>query len=422
MRFLGLLFLLLSVFQSFASFDDWFLNKTLRIDFIHAGDAGSEYFFLDELIQEPTWDRKKERLINPFDYGNYRMMAFDSASGELIYQTSWSSLFYEWQTTEEAAGIYRSFNETVLMPFPQTTVRVLFSSRNRMNKWEDKWGIFINPADIMISKENSFQCKTRRLAYHGDPSYKLDVVIIAEGYTAGQMRHFRRDAKRFMGYILGCEPFSQYRESINFWIVEAHSKESGTDIPGQNIWRQTAVNSHFYTFLSERYLTSYDHKTIRHLASNAPYDQILILVNSKKYGGSGFYNFYSMCSAHDPLSNFVAVHEFGHALAGLGDEYYSSETAFNNFYSLDVEPWEPNLTTLKAFHKKWKDLVKPGVPIPTPNDGNYENETGAFEGGGYVARGIYRPAVDCSMKSTRYNAFCPVCKRAISAMIEYYTR
>ncbi|MCX6271004.1 MAG: M64 family metallo-endopeptidase [Bacteroidetes bacterium] len=422
MRYFTCILLIFLSFQCFAGFDDLFLNRTLRIDYYHSGNAKTESFSLDELIQEPTWDRNKNQLVYPFDYGKYKFQAFDSLSDELIYQTSYSTLFGEWQTTPEATTNNRSFHETVLMPFPKSTIKVEFYSRTPANTWEKKWSFYIYPNDILISKENAYQCKTRQLLFNGDPSHNLDIVIIAEGYTKWQMPKFRRDAKRFMNYILDCEPFNNYKEKINFWTVEAHSEESGTDQPGQGIWKKTILNSHFYTFYSDRYLTTYDNKTLRHLASNAAYDQIIVLVNTGKYGGGGFYNSFAMFSSDDNLSNFVVVHEFGHALAGLGDEYYGSDVAMQNFYPVDVEPWEPNLTTLKEFNKKWKDMLKPGTPVPTPVESRYVNDVGVFEGGGYATKGVYRPMVDCTMKSTKYNAFCPVCKKAISQAIEFYTK
>ncbi|MHC1706939.1 MAG: M64 family metallopeptidase [Bacteroidales bacterium] len=419
-------FLLLALFGintlCFAAYDDLFLNRTLRIDYIHSGNAKEEYFALDELIQEPTWDRNRENLINPFDFGKYKFLAYDSVTGELIYQTSYSTLFGEWQTTAEAGLKSKAFQETVIMPFPKSIIRVEFYSRNSKNDWVKKWSFYIKPNDILISKEIAFQCKTRQLQFVGEPAHKLDLVFLAEGYTKNQMNKFRGDARRFMNYILDCEPFKNYKEAINFWTVESHSEESGTDIPGISVWKQTILNSHFYTFYSDRYLTTFDHKTMRHLASNAPYDHIIVLVNSDKYGGGGFYNFYSITSTDDALSNFVMVHELGHDLAGLGDEYYTGEVAMQNFYPKDTEPWEPNLTTMVQFNLKWKDLVKPSTPVPTPPGPKYDREVGVFEGGGYAEKGVYRPKMDCTMKSTVYNNFCPVCKRAISKMIDYYSK
>ncbi len=405
-----------------ASFEDYFLNKTLRIDYYRSGNQKEEMITLDELILEPTWDRSKTMLIEPFNYGNYKFQAFDSLSGELLFEKHYSTLFNEWQTTDEAKICNKSFQETMVMPFPKKTILVKFFTRNRSQEFVEKFNIYINPASIFISKENKYVKKTNRIWFSGDPSVKLDIVIIAEGYKGRELQKFRRDAQRFTNYLLECEPFAAMKDKINIWSVQCASEESGADIPGQGIWKKTILNSSFYTFGSERYLTTFDHKTLRHLASNAPYDQIIVLVNTEKYGGGGFYNFVSITSSNNALSNYVMVHEFGHGLCGLGDEYYTSDVAMVDFYPLDQEPWEPNLTTLVDFDRKWKNMVDKHVPVPTPAEEKYQDKVGLFEGGGYVAKGVYRPMLDCTMKSTRYNAFCPVCQKALMEMIDFYTR
>jgi len=406
----------------YTAFEDNFLNKTLRIDYMRSGNHQEEIISLDELIMEPTWDRSKTMLVDPFNYGTYKFQAFDSASGELLFERHYSTLFNEWQTTDEAKTCSKSFQETMVMPYPKKSIRVLFSTRNRKNQFVERFQLYINPSSIFISKENKFVKKTTRIWFSGDPTVKLDIVIIAEGYKSREIQKFRRDAQRFTNYLLECEPFLTMKDKINIWAVQASSEESGADLPGLGIWKKTILNSTFYTFGSERYLTTFDHKTLRHLASNAPYDQIVVLVNTDKYGGGGFYNFVSVTSSNNGLSNYVFVHEFGHGLCGLGDEYYTSDVAMVNFYPLDQEPWEPNLTTLVDFDRKWKNMIDKHVPVPTPSEEKYQDKVGLFEGGGYVAKGVYRPTLDCTMKSTKYNYFCPVCQKALIEMIDFYTR
>lgn len=406
----------------FSAFEDNFLNKTLRIDYIRSGNNLEENISLDELIMEPTWDRSKTMLIDPFNYGNYKFQAFDSASGELLFERHYSTLFNEWQTTAEAKTCSKSFQETMVMPLPKKTIRIVFLTRNRKNSFDQRFQMYVNPASVFISKEIKFVKKTTRIWFSGDPTVKLDIVIVAEGYKSREIQKFRRDAQRFANYLLECEPFLTMKDRINIWAVQASSEESGADLPGQGIWKKTILNSTFYTFGSERYLTTFDHKTLRHLASNAPYDQIVVLVNTDKYGGGGFYNFVSVTSSNNDLSNYVFVHEFGHALCGLGDEYYTSDVAMVDFYPLDQEPWEPNLTTLVDFDRKWKNMVDKYVPVPTPPEEKYRDKVGLFEGGGYAAKGVYRPTLDCTMKSTKYNYFCPVCQKALMEMIDFYTR
>ena len=216
--------------------------------------------------------------------------------------------------------------------------------------------------------------------------------------------------------------FKENKNKFNVLAIEAISEESGTDFPGENIWKNTVVNSNFYTFNSDRYLTTSDIKSMRNIASLVPYDNIIVLVNSKTYGGGGIYNFFSVVSSDNMFSEYVNVHEFGHAFAGLGDEYYDSDVAVENYYSFEKEPWEPNISNLKNFATKWKDLIEKDIPVPTPATEKYFKKVGAFEGAGYSAKGLYRPAYDCTMKSVSVNNFCPVCKRAIQQMIDYYSK
>jgi hypothetical protein len=374
------------------------------------------------MIEEPIWAGSKTQLTDTSGYGEYMFTIKDLNTKKLIYSRGFSSLFAEWQTTEEAKTTQKSFSESVIFPFPKSKVILEIFCRKFSGSWELKFTYLINPADHFISRERKMQYPCKVVQQSGEPSEKLDIVFISDGYTEGEMKKFSNDCKRFADYLLHCHPYDTYSNGINIWAVEAPSTESGTDIPATGTWKNTVANSTFYTFDSERYLTTFDNKTLRNLAANAPYDQIVLLVNSEKYGGGGIFNQFAVTSVDNSLSAFVFTHEFGHAFAGLGDEYYTSDVAYTGFYNLKVEPWEPNLTTLVNFDAKWKNKVETGIPVPTPNEEKYKNVTGVFEGGGYITKGMYRPAYDCSMKSAVYNTFCPVCRDAIGRMIDFYSK
>jgi hypothetical protein len=262
---------------------------------------------------------------------------------------------------------------------------------------------------------------TKQISGKFPPHQSLDIALIPEGYTENEMEKFRQDAKRFMQYTFDIQPFTKYKDHINFIIIEAPSEQSGSDIPGKNIWRKTLINSHFYTFDIERYLTSPDVHSIRNLAACVPYDQIFILVNTNKYGGSGIFNSYNICVSDHSQAREVFTHEFGHGFAALADEYFDSEVAYENMYDFSVEIYNKNITTLVEFDKKWKDMLEKDTPIPTPTTDAYKNKIGVFEGGGYVSKGIYRPVWDCKMRSNSTNEFCPVCQRAIEELLKFYT-
>lgn len=404
------------------NFDEHFENKTLRLDYYHTGDSVNDYYSFDELIEEPYWGGSKVNLIDKFDYGKYKFVVKDEKSGEEIYTRTYSTLFSEWQTTDEAKTTTKTFSETITFPFPKKVVVVEFYSRDRRNILHKKFEYKVDPNNYFIKKERTQQFENFKVLYNGDPSNKVDIVIIPDGYTKDEMQKFKDDCNKFSGFLFKTTPYKQNKDKFNIWAIDAPSKESGTDIPADNIWKSTIANSSFYTFDSERYLMIVDNKNLRNLASNAPYDQIFVLVNSSKYGGGSIYNHYSVCSSDNQYSDYVFTHEFGHGFAGLADEYYTSDVAYQDFYPLDIEPLEPNITTLVNFDSKWKDMVDKDTPIPTPDEKSYKNKVGAFEGGGYVAKGVYRPKQDCSMKSISVDNFCPVCQRAIQWVIDFYSK
>jgi hypothetical protein len=401
-------------------FNKFFEDKSLRIDYYHGGNYKSEFFVIDELIEEKYWAGNKNNLIYPFDYGKYQIVVKDFNTEEIIYSYNYSTLFSEWQTTEEAKRLDKIFHETVLIPFPKNKIKLEFYSRDSLNIFQLKHKISIDPSNPYIIKEqkNSFISKT--ILENGSPENKVDIVFIPEGYTFNDSIKLLNDANRFTEYLFNSSPFKENKDKFNINLVFAWSLESGTDNPPKNIWKNTILNSRFYTFYLDRYIMTTDNKVLRDIASNVPYDQIYILANTIEYGGGAIYNHYAVCVSDNKFSEYIFIHEFGHSFAFLADEYYDSEVAYENFYKLDVEPLESNITTLINFEKKWKNLIKENIPIPTPVSNEYKNEVGVFEGGGYSSKGIYRPQLDCTMKSISVDNFCLVCKNSIIQMINYY--
>ena len=308
------------------------------------------------------------------------------------------------------------------MPFPKNKVRFVLSLRERNGIFTKLYETGIDPTDYYIRKEKPVNAAITKIYGPGDPQKCVDLAFVAEGYTADEMDKFRDDVKKMADVLFSEAPFSDYRDKINIWAVEAVSFDSGTDIPGDKIYNNTVLNSSFYTFGTDRYLTTQDIKSVNDYAAVAPHDNIIVLINSSKYGGGGVYNYYSGTTVGHPLSPKVFIHEFGHGFAGLADEYYSSDVAYDEFYPLNVEPWEPNITTMVNFDSKWKKILAKETPVPTPADDKYKNATGLFEGGGYSAKGIFRPEMDCRMKSNGSKGYCTVCREAIKKMIEFYIK
>jgi hypothetical protein len=421
--FLFIPLLIISVFvnaQSDISFDEFFSDGSLRIDYIHSGTATKQTAIVKDVIKEAFWGGNPLKTIDTFNYGAYRVNVYNTENDKLIYTYGFCSLFEEWQTTDEAKEKTRSFQESIIFPFPKNKVRIELLHRNKKLETELILSEIVDPNDYNIEYRDFSEIVEYSIWKESGPSAKkVDLVVIAEGYKESEMEKFREDADKLLEFVFNEEPINKNKDKFNVYLVEAISEDSGTDIPGDNIWKNTALNSKFYTFGSERYLTTADYHLVRDYASVVPCDQIMILVNSKKYGGGGIYNFYSISSADNMFSDQVLSHEFGHAFAALGDEYYTSSTAYNDFYDLETEPYQPNITTLVNFDSKWKDMMDENTPIPTPDNKDYANIVGVYEGAGYSAKGIYRPMPNCRMKELNYG-FCPVCQRAIEAMIDYY--
>ncbi len=401
-------------------FDTWFQPKALRFDFSIGGDAATQTVYAGRMREEPHWAGPRNGLISPFNFGEYACRIYDKASGKLLFTTGFSSLFLEWRTTAEAGITRREYPHSLSFPYPKAPVRFELLQRNRTTMaFEPLFSTEIEPSSKFIERGKLNDFAITRILYNGNPASHLDLVFVAEGYTESQQAQFIADANKFADYLFSVEPYSNLKSRFNIWAVGAISKESGTDNPGRNEWKNTALNSTFYTFDVERYLTTPSFTAIRDAVSETPVDAVYVIVNTDKYGGGGIYNFYGLSAARNDRSFPVFVHELGHSLVGLGDEYFSSEVAYQDFYNLKTEPWEPNLTTLVDFGAKWRHLLDASTPIPTPDTETHRLRTGVFEGGGYVAKGVYRPAFNCRMKSNEAE-FCEVCREAIEKTVNFY--
>jgi len=387
----------------------------IRYDVVFVGSADT--FFL---VHDQTKLLKMNgNIIIPddVDYGNYRYRVSELKSGELIFKKGLSPLFYEWFTTAEAKLRTKTSSYSFFFPLPVNDVRFSFDVRDSKNGWKEIYTDTVYVSDFHIVKETPATFPIDTISFSGKSEEKIDVAILAEGYTASEMDKFSKDARRMVDTLLACQPFKEYSNRFNFIAVKVPSLESGSDIPGDNIFKNTAFNSTYYTFDSPRYLTTSDLKSVYNAVDGLAWDYLIILVNSDVYGGGGFYNSMSICSADNARSAFVFCHEFGHAFAGLGDEYYTSQVSYEEFYRNDVEPWEPNITTMVNFDRKWKSMISNSTPIPTPRDSLFFDRVGVFEGGGYVEKGVFSPAQTCWMKEMAAGRFCPVCQEAIKRTI-----
>ncbi len=471
--------------QEAIKFEDYFLDKAMRINLYMVGHAREERVVIQSIYQENLWPESKTNLTNPFNYGHYFIKVYEVTSNKLVYAKGFDCQFGEYKTTSPAlAGVTKVFQRAVRIPWPKRKINLVIEARDRKNLLHPLAVETIDPEDYHLLKENpqsgDYVIEVKK---SGDPAVRVDLVFLAEGYTAEDKDKFVSDVKRFAGYLLATEPYKSNQDKLNIYGVFRPSAESGMDEPRQRSYKNTVLKASFNAFDLDRYLLTEEGFLLREIAAQVPYDAIVILVNSKRYGGGGIYNDYCITTTDNQRSQAVFLHEFGHSFAGQADEYYTSEVAYNEFYPQGVEPLEPNITALlDPENLKWKDLVSPGVKIPTEygkeeieklqaerranleemtkaveeakkknwNEAeikkiqkkyqdkdktiqariqevrdrykDLENKVGAFEGAGYASKGLYRPMMFCLMISSPKMEFCKVCQQAIQQMIDYYSQ
>jgi hypothetical protein len=469
--------------QESLKFDDYFVDKTMRVDYFHVGDAKEEWITIDQVYLQGIWAGSQRNLIDKFNNGRYTIKIYDDSSGKLIFSKGFDSYFGEYKTTTQALkGIKRTYHESALIPYPKKKIKFTLEVRDRNNALQPLFSQVIDPFSVSIIKESlSRDVEVLEIVNNGDSHSKVDVALIGEGYTAEEKEKFRADVKRFTAVFFSFEPYKTHKSRFNIYGVLKPSMDSGCDEPRSGIFKNTALNATFNSLGSERYLLTEDNRSLRDVAAHVPYDALFIMVNHKRYGGGGIYNLYCTFTVDNQWCEYLFLHEFGHSFTGLADEYYTSSVAYNEFYPKGVEPLEANITALLDPEKlKWKDSVTRGIEIPTPWEkeefdrmdeayqkvrreineriarmkregapaaevqkaeeeserrsrehakkvddyllkSRFKGQVGAFEGAGYSAKGLYRPMLDCLMFTKGKKPFCRVCAEAVVRVIKHYS-
>jgi hypothetical protein len=393
----------------------------------------------------------------------------DLESQAVIYSRGFASIYGEYETTGEAAdGVMKTIAEAVRFPEPRKPVQVRLRKRSADQSFHEIWQTTLDPASRHVHRAAVPARETWSVFESGESAVKVDLLILGDGYTADEMEKYRADVRRMTGHLFDHEPFASRKDDFNVWAVDAPSQESGVSRPRSGMFRDSPLGASYNSLDSERYVLTLDDRSWRDVAAAAPYDSVIILVNSEKYGGGGIYGLYATAAVDSGFAAYLMVHEFGHSFAGLGDEYFTSDVAYENFQGEMTEPWEANITALNDPETlKWRDLVEEATPLPTPwEKASYEEASreiqgrrrelrkagasekeveklfveeqkemtarlggerfagkiGAFEGASYQAQGLYRPAADCIMFTRDEVGFCDVCGRAIEKVISLYTK
>ncbi len=444
--------------------------ETMRLDYYHTGDAKSEVFSIDRVVIEPLpWPGNLSQTIDRSNLGKYYFEVKDQRTRNILYSRGFASIYGEWETTDEAKLLTRTFHESLRFPAPAVPVEIVLKKRDAKNVFKEIWTITVDPKDQFVDRSKpATPAPLITIQKSGEPENKVDFLIMGDGYTAAEAKKFEADARRMTEVLFSTSPFKENRRHFNVWAIAPPAHESGISRPSTGVYRDSPLGATYDAFGSERYVLTFDNRALRKAAQFAPYEFIEILANNRTYGGGGIFNLYSTVSADNAFANYVFVHEFGHHFAGLADEYYTSSVAYAPA-SDRVEPWEPNVTALLDVSTlKWRDLVSPFAhvtPIPTPwskeefeaysreiqrrrtelrrnkrpeeemealfreelahekelfAKEKHAGQVGAFEGAMYEARGFYRPEIDCIM-FTRTDQFCKVCRRAIEQVIRMYS-
>ena len=400
--------LLLSINAKAQKFEDYFEDKTLRLDYTFAGDAARQQIYVDELVSLPRWYGRTQRLAELPLKGNGQITVRSLTDGMVIYRHSFSSLFQEWLATAEAKHTRKSFENVFLVPFPKAEVEIKIELFDYHDQVISTLSHTVNPKDILIRKAGERMVTPHTtLQQAADTTRCIHITFVAEGYQQQEMDTFLNDCRIAMESLFEHEPFKLNQRRFNIVAVMPPSAESGTSEPNKGIWKNTPLGSHFDTFYSNRYLTTLHLKKLHDVLAGTPYEHIIVLVNTERYGGGGIFNSYNLTYAHGKHFRPVVVHEFGHSFGGLGDEYPYGDD--DPMYFADTEPWEPNLTTKHDFNGKWENLIK-------------EKKAGFIEGGGYLTKGVWRGYENCRMRTNEEPEFCLVCQQALQRLIDFYTK
>lgn len=273
------------------------------------------------------------------------------------------------------------------------------------------------------------QALTPRLASlggGGPPANRVDILVLAEGYTGAQQGLFDADAEILRNAFFGLTPYADYPNFINWTTAFVSSGQSGADHPPYlancgnasccadpaaqsdpfaGTFVDTAFDGKFCDWQIHRLLTVDYNKALAAAAVYPDWDEIIVVVNDPVYGGSG--GAVAALSTH-PYADQVVLHEYGHTFTSLADEYDSPYPGFPPCSDVSgSQPCEANVTDVSVPGQiKWKDWLTPGNPIPTPPG---MSGVGLFEGARYLSQGMYRPVdAECLMRNL-LQPFCPVC-------------
>lgn len=455
--------------QQPAGFEANFTGGTLRFDYHHAGNAAEEHIAPAGFRAEGEWPGSRGALLDDSKLGRYLFEVEDAASHSVLYSRGFCSVYGEWETTGEAKKQWRAIEESQRFPEPKKPVELVLKKRTDAGGWRELSRTSLDPSSRFVDRSPVAHVgEVITLAQNAAPAHAVDLLILADGYTAAERDKFLGDCKRLLAAMFATPPYTRHEKDFNLRLLFVPTPQSGISNPRKDVWRESVYGLSFNAFDSDRYVLTLEDRRLCELAAQAPYDARILLFNERKYGGGGIFNLWCTCSADTEPAAYIFVHEFGHSFAGLADEYYTSQVSYEDLQPAGSEPWEPNVTRLLDKQRlKWAELVEAGTPLPTPwRQAEYDaadlayqkkraeliatraseeasealmrevkqtsgaflaaerwfGKVGAFEGAMYEAKGLFRPEADCIMFTRNPTRFCRVCERAVEQAIERQLR
>ena len=398
--------------------EDHFENKSLRVDYVFAVSDGKPKAFLDGITALTKWQGRHTQLTTTPIQGDGQIRVYNQ-NQKLIYVEPFSSLFQEWLSIESSQKQAKSFENSFFIPFPKDKVTVKLVGFDAFSQEQLLIEHTIDPSDLLIRQASAPHKKTHTILHSSTLPHPIRIAIIAEGYSSKEQKKFLKQAKQVVHEFFSYKIFKDYQNHFEFIAVPLVSPESGVSIPSKHIWKKSALQSHFDTFYSERYLTIPAIKNMHQQLENFPYQHVVVLANTNTYGGGGILNSFTITTTETKNFARVVVHEIGHSIFGLADEYFYPTDALTLPQTPQSEPWQQNITSLSRFDTKWSNLLDPQTPIPTPENVKNTYPLGVYEG--LPGNGYYKPSHSCRMLDNTSPDFCKVCNRAIEEMILFYT-
>lgn len=423
-------------------------ERALWLVLEHGGSATDEHVRVHECVRSsggPECVPRSELA----DRGDFRCVLLDER-GEIVFAKPFNSIFAEWATIEEAQATSRSFLESVLVPEPVGPVRVRIDRRGKDGGFEPLHEATLDPCmfaepDVLHERELIV------LKSNGPARERVDLLLVGDGYTYAERERFVEACEALIEHVFTVEPYRSRMHSFNVRAVFAPCAESGISDPATSTVRQTQLGTTYGALGLDRYVLPFDDRGMRRALDGVPCDALLVVCNSEKYGGGGLFNRFTVVAGHNPELRYLVVHELGHSFGGLADEYYAATVPYAT-PAVVIEPWEPNVTPMLEGSPKWRALVSPDMPLPSPwVKDEYEVATrakaetpaerkrratreaqilaadpllgrvGAFEGAMYRDHGMYRPEVRCLMFNQLAEGFCHVCRKSIEERVALFS-